>query len=139
MASSRVGTRISADRVTGGAAGDGFEHRQGECRRLARAGRSLSEQVPPGDEVRDGLPLDRRRLLVAQIGQGREDLGPQAQRGEAARFIDTLIIHRGSTIRHGTGIRRRCASPADSARAPLGFRHAARGGALMPARSARRR
>ena len=59
------------------------EERQGERRRLAGAGRRLADEIVSGDEVRDRLALDRRRLLVAELGQRVEQLGSQAEVGEA--------------------------------------------------------
>ncbi|MFT3851219.1 MAG: hypothetical protein QM733_00525 [Ilumatobacteraceae bacterium] len=62
--------------------GEALEDRQGERRRLARAGGGLSEQVVAGQQLRDGLGLDRRRLLVAECGEGVGQLRIESERGE---------------------------------------------------------
>ena len=60
-----------------------LEQRQREGGRLARPGRRLPEQVAALEQRRDRLPLDRRRLLVAEGRQCREQLGPKAQLAES--------------------------------------------------------
>ena len=40
-----------------------------ECRRLARTGRCLGKDVATLQQWRDRLPLDRRRLLVAELAK----------------------------------------------------------------------
>ena len=49
------------------------QDRQRECRRLAGAGLGDAEQVAPGEDVGDGLRLDRRRRGVALGGQHLQD------------------------------------------------------------------
>ena len=49
--------------------GDSADRWKREGRRLARAGRRFGENVASLEERRDRVPLDRRRLLVAQLGQ----------------------------------------------------------------------
>ena len=45
------------------------ERRQHECRRLAGAGLGDAEQVAAGEDRRDGLALDRRRLRIILRGE----------------------------------------------------------------------
>ena len=87
MASSRVGTSTRATGSACGAGHDALQDRQGEGRRLAGAGGGLAEQVAAGEERRDRLGLDRRRLLVAQGGQGTEQLGAQPEVGERGHVL----------------------------------------------------
>ena len=49
---------------------DPLEERQRERGRLAGPGRRLGEDVPAGEQRRDRLALDRRRLLVAEGRRG---------------------------------------------------------------------
>jgi len=63
---------------------DALQDRQRERRCLAGTGGGLPQQVLAGDEGRDGLALDRRRLFVAEHGQGGKDPGIEAKRGETA-------------------------------------------------------
>ena len=81
-ASSRVGTSTSTDGSARLRGVDALQRRQGERRGLAGARGRLAEQVVAGDQVRDGLALDRRRLLVAEVGDRLEQLGAQPERGE---------------------------------------------------------
>jgi hypothetical protein len=62
---------------------EALEDRQRERRRLPGAGRRLAEEVFPLDQGRDGLLLDRRRLFIAEGGQGRDDFRVEAEGGEA--------------------------------------------------------
>jgi hypothetical protein len=55
---------------------------QRERRRLAGAGCGVAQQVASRDQVRDGLLLDWRGLLVAEIGQGGEQLIAQPEVAE---------------------------------------------------------
>ena len=50
-----------------------------EGRRLARARRRFGENVATLQERRDRVPLDRRRLLVAQLGQRGDEVAPNPQ------------------------------------------------------------
>ena len=52
---------------------------KGEGRRLARAGRRFGEDVATLQQRRDRLPLDRRRLLVAQLGERGDQRTVDAQ------------------------------------------------------------
>ena len=103
-ASSRVGTRTSADgRHDLGGRVDPLQHRQRERRGLAGAGGRLAEQVAAGEQERDRLALDRRRLLVAEVGERLQQLGPKAEVGEpvATFTIDfTIAIHRHIIVGH---------------------------------------
>ena len=47
----------------------------------------------PGQQRRDGLALDRRRLLVAQAGQCLQQLGTERQTGEACRVREQVLAH----------------------------------------------
>ena len=58
---------------------DPLQQRQGERGGLAGAGRRLAEQVPALEERRDGLRLDRRRLLVAEHGELGQQLRGRAR------------------------------------------------------------
>ena len=62
---------------------DALEDRQGEGRGLAGAGRRLGEDVAAVEQQRDRLALDRRRLLVAEVGDGGEQPVVQTEVGEA--------------------------------------------------------
>ena len=53
-----------------------------ERRRLARAGLRLADQVAPGEHQRDRLLLDRRRRLVAEGGEGLDDLRAETEVGK---------------------------------------------------------
>jgi hypothetical protein len=55
---------------------------QREGRRLAGAGGGVAQQVASRDQVRDGLQLDGRGLLVAEFGQGGEELVTQPEVAE---------------------------------------------------------
>ena len=57
-----------------------MQERQGEGRSLARARRRLTDQIATRKQRRNRLPLDRRRFLVAQVRQGGQQAGIQAQR-----------------------------------------------------------
>ena len=70
---------------TGRADRDALEHRQREGRGLAGARRRLGEQVAAGEQQRDGLALDRRRLLVAEVGDGGEQAVVQPEAGKSVR------------------------------------------------------
>ena len=58
------------------------QDRQRERGRLAGAGLRAAEHVAPGEQVRDRLRLDRRRLLVAGGGDRALELIDEAQRRE---------------------------------------------------------
>jgi hypothetical protein len=60
-----------------------LEQGQRERRRLPRARRRLAEEVAAREERRDRLALDRRRLFVAELGQRLEQIGCEAEGGEA--------------------------------------------------------
>jgi len=64
------------------AGGESLEDRQGERRRLAGPRRGLGEEVATGQQRRDRLDLDRRRLLVAETGERLEQGGLQAEGDE---------------------------------------------------------
>ena len=44
--------------------------------------REIPEDIAAGQQHRDGIALDRRRLLVAEPGEGVEQLGSQPQLAE---------------------------------------------------------
>ena len=94
------GTRTSAH---GGASpplagGEPLQERQREGRGLAGAGRGLAEQVAAREQRRDRLALDRGRLLVAEVGERGEQLGAEAELGEAGAFCGRV---RGRHPRRG--------------------------------------
>ena len=60
-----------------------MKHWEGKGRGLARAGGSLREDVLAGEEEGNGLALDGRRLLVAQLHERRHELLVEIQRAEA--------------------------------------------------------
>ena len=51
-----------------------LEHRQAEGGGLAGAGLRLADDVVPGEQLGDRLLLDRRRVGVAELVEGVEDL-----------------------------------------------------------------
>ena len=59
-----------------------LQERQGECRRLARPGGGLPEQVPARQQRRDRLGLDGSGFLVAQLGEGGDQAGDEPELGE---------------------------------------------------------
>jgi hypothetical protein len=61
---------VTSDPVDGG---------EGEGRRLACARRSFGEDVATLEEWRDGLPLDRRGFLVAELGERGDQRTANAQ------------------------------------------------------------
>ena len=63
--------------------GEPLQEGERERRRLARACRSLAEQVATVEQWWDRLTLDRGRLFVAELAQHTEQFGPQSQLGEA--------------------------------------------------------
>jgi hypothetical protein len=67
------------------AAIEALEHRHVERRRLAGARRRLGQDVVPGQQRRDGLALDGRRLLVAELGEAGRERPREAELGEGAR------------------------------------------------------
>ena len=68
--------------VAGLADGDALERRQREGGRLAGPRRRLGQQVAAGQQRRDRLALDRRRLLVAERRDGAQQAGVELERGE---------------------------------------------------------
>ncbi len=90
------------------------KERQGKCRRLARAGGGLAEQILAPQQRRDRLALDRRRLLVAQRGERVEQLGTQGEVGEAAG-VPGLALG-GGGHRAGSSGRRAPSLPAQAMR-----------------------
>ncbi len=61
---------------------DELKQRQGEGRRLPRPGGGQPHQVPPLQQVGDGRGLNGRGLFIAQLGEGLEQIGPEAELGE---------------------------------------------------------
>ena len=61
-----------------------LQDRQGERRRLARAGGRLPDEVAPLEQRRDRLGLDRGRFLVAQLDERVEEFGAQVEVREGA-------------------------------------------------------
>ena len=80
-----------------------LEHRQGEGRRLAGAGRRLGEQVPALEQGRDRGQLDGGGLLVAEGGERPEKTGVEGE-GVKARGI-------GGGFGHGCMLAPICHSP----------------------------
>jgi hypothetical protein len=58
------------------------DHRQCERSGLARSGLCDAEDIAPGENMRDGLRLDRRRRRVTASLYGRQHFGAQSERGE---------------------------------------------------------
>ena len=58
---------------------EGLQHRQGEGRCLAGAGRGLAKEVRAGDQRRDRGRLDRCRLLISQAGESTEQFRAQTE------------------------------------------------------------
>ena len=56
------------------------QERQGESRRLARAGRRLAHKVLALEQRRDRLPLNRCRLLITELDDRLEQTVIQPQR-----------------------------------------------------------
>ena len=84
MASSRVGLRIR-DRGHARLALSGREpldHRQHEGRGLAGAGLRDAQQITAGQNRRDGLLLNGRRLLIAGFFHGFQDVLAQREFAE---------------------------------------------------------
>ena len=54
--------------------------RQGERRGLARSGGRLADEIPAQKQGRNRLTLDRRRFLVTQVRQCRQQAKVEAQR-----------------------------------------------------------
>ena len=71
-------------RPDGGLVEQVVQHRQREGRRLAGAGGRLGEHVAAGQQQRDRFALHRRRLFVAERGDGVHEGTGQAKRGKAA-------------------------------------------------------
>ena len=84
------------------AAVEALQQRQRERGRLAGAGGRLPQQVAPGQQRRDRLALDRRRLLVAQRVQRPLQLRAQGQVGEAGRLLLGASF-RGRVFSRGLG------------------------------------
>jgi NAD(P)H-dependent flavin oxidoreductase YrpB (nitropropane dioxygenase family) len=74
---------------------EALEDRECERRGLAGARGSLAEQVAPREQRRDGLALDRRRLLVAELREGALELGAQREVGEGGRDV---VVWNPSTV-----------------------------------------
>ena len=98
------------------------EDRQRERRRLAGARGGLTDEIVPGDELGDGLALDRGRLLVAELGEYTQQLGSEAQVGKGC-----VLVLRDRVVGHG-----RIMSPFGAVPAVLRSR---RGPAARPWRS----
>ncbi len=62
------------------------DHRQNEACRLARSGLRDADQVAPHQHRRNGLALDRRRIVVTGIADGFQKLVGQAEIGKAHRI-----------------------------------------------------
>jgi len=80
-----------------------LQHRQGESSRLAGPGRGLGEQIPSGQQRRDRLTLDWRRLLVTELAERREQGRRQAQIGEGRWFCRWRVDACGSLDVGGDG------------------------------------
>ena len=110
IASSRVGTRTSADVLPSPACADrdALERRQREGRRLARPGRGLGEQVAAGQQRRDRLALDGRRLLVAEGARSCSAAGRRARAPRTRRLSARWPRRRRIRLRPARQHRRRC-------------------------------
>ncbi len=86
---------------------DVLQDRQGEGRRLAGAGLGDAQQVMAGQQVRNGLGLDRGRGLIAFTLEGHQDRRAQAQIGKTRHAIVFLIHARPNAMRPRSGCRRR--------------------------------
>jgi hypothetical protein len=71
-----AGRRTGHDRL---AVGEALEDRQHEGRGLAGAGLGAGEQVAAGENERDRLALDGRRLGVTLVGDRTEELGREPE------------------------------------------------------------
>jgi hypothetical protein len=69
--------------VGGPEPGDPLEDRQGEGGGFAGAGRGLAEEVTSGDQRRNRLTLNGRRLFVPQLGQRTRQARIEPQAGES--------------------------------------------------------
>ena len=74
---------VASVRVVFSRVDEPVEHGQGKGRGLARAGGSLREDVLAGEEEGNGLALDGRRLLVAQLNERRHELLVELKRRKA--------------------------------------------------------
>ena len=109
--------------LAGAADRDPLEHRQGEGRGLAGARRRLGEQVAAGQQRRDRLALDGRRLLVAEGGDRAQQPAVELEPAEpVAGRLDRV---------HGWLGRGRCVS---SRRCSIVVRASAVSGPRRPAR-----
>ncbi len=91
-------------------AGEPLEQGQGEGGGLAGAGGGLAHEVPALEERRDGGGLDGRGLLVAELAQGLEELGLQAQIGEGHGVGHGAVYGldaRSASVGRATGLRGR--------------------------------
>ncbi len=94
MASSRVGQRINACGARFSRL-DPLDDRQGERRRLARAGLRLADHVLAREQDGDRLRLDRRGFLEAQPRHGFEQLGGETEFGEGFFLHNSLYVRVG--------------------------------------------
>jgi len=78
------------ERAYGAALLDPVEHRQDECRRLARARLGTTDDVTTGKDVRDRLTLDRGRLRIAHGFHAHKDARRQAEFFECHVFSCTV-------------------------------------------------
>ena len=83
-----------------GLAAEPLEHRQREGGGLAGAGGRLPEQILAGDQERDGLALDRRRLLVPERRDRGSQLVDQPEPAEPAGCAFDLL--RGHTLHYAS-------------------------------------
>ena len=91
---------------------EALQQGQGEGRGLAGAGRRLPEHVAPAEHLRNRLALDRRRLLVPQVGEHRDQLRTQPQLRKPTRTrLHFFVRHRISQSR--------TAPPSGASAAPL--------------------
>ena len=94
-----TGRHEDQDRRLGALGGvDAVQRRQCEGCGLARTRGGLTEEVMAGEQVRDGLALDRRGLFVAEVGDRLEQLRTQPERGEPV--VDGLGIDRRIVDEH---------------------------------------
>ena len=89
-----------------GVAGEALQQGQREGGGLSGARRRLGEQIPAGDQQRDGFALDRGRLLVSERGHCGGQLVDQAETGKAACcYVGCLVGHVASIVVPGGGAR----------------------------------
>ena len=102
IASSRVGTSTRPRGLLARVAlvGDALEHRQRERRRLSGAGCRLRQQIAAREHQGNGFALDRRRLFVAELGEGGDKRSGEAERSERRGGHQKEFEMQNSKCRH---------------------------------------